>query len=113
MNVCSATTGRELRNLVDLEIDPDTGQMTGITMGVHSMPADALIGVARYATVVVDPKLSWHSRHCGCPVTLTSATIRSDRPETLPRACDCSGTDQLSSTYERWSVAARRAMTEP
>ena len=52
----SATTGRELRNLVDLEIDPDTGQTTGITMGVHSVPADALIGVARYATVVVDPQ---------------------------------------------------------
>ena len=50
-------------------------------MGVHSMPADALIGVGRYATVVVDPELSWHSRHCGCPVTLTSATIRSDRPD--------------------------------
>ena len=59
MNACSATTGRELRNLVDVEIDPDPGQMTGSTMGVHSMPADALIGVGRYATVVVDPELSW------------------------------------------------------
>jgi hypothetical protein len=29
--------------------------MTGTTMGVHSMPADALIGVGRDATVVVDP----------------------------------------------------------
>jgi hypothetical protein len=112
MNVCSATTGRELRNLVDVEIDPDTGQMTGITMGVHSMPADALIGVGRYVTVVVDPELSWHSRQCGWRLIRTPATIGSDRPD-LATACDRSGTDQLSSTYERWSVAARRAITEP
>jgi sporulation protein YlmC with PRC-barrel domain len=49
-------SGRELRNLVDLEIDPDTGQITGLKIGDHSMPADALIGVGRYATVVVDPQ---------------------------------------------------------
>jgi sporulation protein YlmC with PRC-barrel domain len=49
-------SGRELRNLVDLEFDPDTGQITGLRIGDHSMPADALIGVGRYATVVVDPK---------------------------------------------------------
>jgi sporulation protein YlmC with PRC-barrel domain len=49
-------SGRELRNLVDLEIDPDTGQITGLKIGDHSMPADALIGVGRYATVVADPQ---------------------------------------------------------
>jgi sporulation protein YlmC with PRC-barrel domain len=49
-------SGRELRNLTDLEIDPDTGQVTGLKIGDHSMPADALIGVGRYATVVVDPQ---------------------------------------------------------
>ena len=76
-DACSPTTDRELRNLVD----PDTGQIRGIRMGDHSMPADALVGVGRYATVVADPELSWHSRHCGCSVTLTPATIRSDRPD--------------------------------
>jgi sporulation protein YlmC with PRC-barrel domain len=49
-------SGRELRNLADLEIDPATGQITGLKIGDHSMPADALIGVGRYATVVVDPQ---------------------------------------------------------
>jgi sporulation protein YlmC with PRC-barrel domain len=49
-------SGREVRNLVDLEIDPDTGQITGLKIGDHSMPADAIIGVGRYATVVVDPQ---------------------------------------------------------
>jgi sporulation protein YlmC with PRC-barrel domain len=49
-------SGRELRNLADLEIDPDTGQIIGLKIGDHSMPADALIGVGRYATVVVDPQ---------------------------------------------------------
>ena len=51
-------SGRELRNLVDLEIDPDTGQITAIKIGDHSMPADALIGVGRYATVVADPQMN-------------------------------------------------------
>ncbi len=30
------------------------GQITGLKISDHSMPADALIGVGRYATVVVD-----------------------------------------------------------
>lgn len=47
--------GRELRNLVDFEIEPETGQITALKIGDHSIPADALIGVGRYATVVADP----------------------------------------------------------
>ncbi len=47
---------RELRNLVDFEIDADTGQITAITIGDQPLPAEALIGVGRYATVVVDPQ---------------------------------------------------------
>jgi hypothetical protein len=44
------------RTLADLEIEPATGQITALKIGDHSMPADALIGVGRYATVVVDPQ---------------------------------------------------------
>jgi hypothetical protein len=54
--VCSATTGRDHANLGDLEIDHDAGRITGIRMGNHSMPADALIDVGRHATGVVDPQ---------------------------------------------------------
>ena len=49
-------SGRELRNLVDFEIDADTGQITAITIGDQPLPAEALIGVGRYAAVVVDPQ---------------------------------------------------------
>lgn len=49
-------SGRELLNVADFEIDADTGQITAIKIGDHSMPADALLGVGRYATVVVDPQ---------------------------------------------------------
>jgi sporulation protein YlmC with PRC-barrel domain len=49
-------SGRELRHLVDFEIDADTGLITAITIGDQPMPAEALIGVGRYATVVVDPQ---------------------------------------------------------
>ena len=49
-------SGRELLNLADFEIDAETGQITAIRIGDHAMPADALLGVGRYATVVVDPQ---------------------------------------------------------
>jgi sporulation protein YlmC with PRC-barrel domain len=49
-------SGRELRNLVDFEIDADTGLITAITIGDQPLPTEALIGVGRYATVVVDPQ---------------------------------------------------------
>jgi len=49
-------SGRELHNLADLEIDPDTGRITALIIGDHPMAAEALIGVGRYATVVVDPQ---------------------------------------------------------
>ena len=51
-------SGRELRNIVDFEIDADTGQITAIAIGDHKMSAEALIGVGRYATVVVDPQMN-------------------------------------------------------
>jgi hypothetical protein len=42
------------RKLGDLEIDPDTGEMTGVRRGDQSMPADGVIGVGPSATGVVD-----------------------------------------------------------
>jgi sporulation protein YlmC with PRC-barrel domain len=48
-------SGRDLGNLVDLDIDPETGLLTALEVDGASMPADALIGVGSYATVVVDP----------------------------------------------------------
>jgi hypothetical protein len=65
-------------------------------MGDHSMPADALISVGRRdATVVVDPR----TEPALAPLRLPSLSRqrRSRRTDqTLPRAWDCSGTDQLS-----------------
>jgi sporulation protein YlmC with PRC-barrel domain len=49
-------SGRQLLDLTDFEIDADTGQITTINIGDHPMPAEALIGIGRYATVVVDPQ---------------------------------------------------------
>jgi sporulation protein YlmC with PRC-barrel domain len=48
-------SGRDLGNLVDLDVDPETGHLTALEIAGTTMPADALIGVGSYATVVVDP----------------------------------------------------------
>jgi hypothetical protein len=63
----------------------------------HSMPADALIGVGRRdATVVVDPQNGAGTRATAA-ASHSHAQRRSRRTDqTLPRAWDCSGTDQLS-----------------
>jgi len=47
--------GRELSTLVDLDVDPTTGDVTALSLGDRTLPAEALLGVGSYATVVADP----------------------------------------------------------
>ena len=47
--------GRELSALVDLDVDPLSGAVTSLSLGDRTLPADALLGVGSYATVVTDP----------------------------------------------------------
>lgn len=49
-------SGRLLGDLVDVDIDPQNGSLNSLEVDAASMPADALIGIGRYATVVVDPE---------------------------------------------------------
>jgi sporulation protein YlmC with PRC-barrel domain len=48
-------SGRLLGDLMDVDIDPQTGSLAALAVDGASMPAEALIGVGSYATVVVDP----------------------------------------------------------
>ena len=47
--------GRELAALVDLDVDPTTGAVTALSLGDRTLPAEALVGIGSYATVVADP----------------------------------------------------------
>ena len=66
--------------LVDLEIDPTPDRSQASGWEITRCPLTVLIGVGRRdATGVADPPIEPALAHCGCPLTLTSATIRSDR----------------------------------
>ncbi|MET0144641.1 MAG: PRC-barrel domain-containing protein [Ilumatobacteraceae bacterium] len=47
--------GRELAALVDLDIDPTDGAVTSLTLSDRTLPAESLLGIGSYATVVSDP----------------------------------------------------------
>lgn len=47
--------GRELTTLVDVDIDPTDGTITSLSLGDRTLPADALLGIGSYATIVTDP----------------------------------------------------------
>jgi sporulation protein YlmC with PRC-barrel domain len=48
--------GVELDPLVDMEFDPETGNLEQLVLGDGTtLPADRLLGVGRYATVVSEP----------------------------------------------------------
>ena len=49
------SAGRELTALVDLDVDPLSGAVTSLSLGDRTLPAESLLGVGSYATVVTDP----------------------------------------------------------
>jgi len=90
---------------------PDRSQAS--VREIPRCPADAFIGVGRYAIVVVDPQTGAGTRAAAAALSFARRRRSRRTDQTSPTTCVCNGTDQMSWTYERSSVAARRAMTEP